>query len=112
MNPYMNEAIDPAAQEMSRTYLRDLNRMGGQAASNNAFGGSRQALLESGTQRNYFEGIGDLYAQGRAQAYESALKSAGSDQNRRMKLAGVWGDLGTGQQTAGLAGTQRVDEAG
>ena len=112
MNPYINAAIDPAAQEMERAYMKDLNRIGGQAGSNNAFGGSRQALLEQGTQRNYFEGIGDLYAQGRSAAYDRGINAAGSDQNRRAQLAGIWGGLGQGQQAAGLAGADALSLSG
>ena len=112
MNPFLQAAIDPAAQEMTRSYLSEQNRIGAQAGSNNAFGGSRQALLEGGTQRNYMEGIGDLYAGGLAGGYDRGMEAALADQRRRLDASDQFGELGRSVQTAGFEGADAMARVG
>lgn len=72
MNPYVEGALEPAARELREETSRNLRSIGGQAAKRGAFGGSRQAILESEAQRGGSEALSDLYSRGYAQAFESA----------------------------------------
>ena len=96
INPYMKAAIDPAARELGLNFQKQQAQLGGQAAMNNAFGGSRQALLESRLSKDYNQNMSDLYATGLASAYESGANIFGQDQSRL--LAGGQGLAGIGQQ--------------
>lgn len=112
MNPFMEAAIQPALQDIERTHLKELNRMGAQAAASGAFGGSRQALLESEQGRNFMEARGDLMAKGLAAAYESGLQAFGEDQSRRLAASQQLGALGEAEQAIGLRGIDTLMRSG
>lgn len=112
MNPYIQQAIAPALQDIERSHLKELNRLGAQGASAGAFGGSRQALLEAEQGRNYMEARGDLLAKGLATAYESGLQAFGQDQTRRLQAGQQFGLLGETEQTMGLRGLDSLLRTG
>lgn len=100
MNPYIKGALDPVARELREEGQREAMRLDSRAASMDAFGGSRAALMRSENTRNTLEGISDLYATGMAQAYESAVSLFGQDRAKEMEAAGMLADLGTSMQNA------------
>jgi hypothetical protein len=79
MNPYIKGALDPAARELREEMARQQQEIGGQAGMTGAFGGSRQAILESEARRGGTEAIGDLYGRGYSQAFESARDQINRD---------------------------------
>ena len=87
MNPYIKGALDPAARELREEMARQTNQVGQQAGMVNAFGGSRQAILESETRRGGTEAIGDLYGRGYAQAFESARDQVNRDRSASARAA-------------------------
>ncbi len=112
MNPYIQEALDPAAQDMERQWMGYMNDLGGQAGINNAFGGSRQALLETEGTRNYLEARGDLYSTGLANAYVQAVEAYGIDQDRKLQTGELLADLGVQEQAMGLIGVDQLLQSG
>jgi hypothetical protein len=100
MNPYIKGALDPVAREIGERGAREMNALDARAASMDAFGGSRAALLRSETQEKTLQQISDLYGQGYAQAYESAVSIWGSERARDLEAAGRFQALGTGAQQA------------
>lgn len=94
MNPYIKEALDPAAREIREEGALAANALDAKATSMNAFGGSRAALMQSENREKTLQGVSDLYGQGYARAYESAV--------------GIWGD----ERARDLQGAGRLIEVG
>ena len=85
INPYVTQALDPAAQRLREESQRQTMADAATAAQAGAFGGSRQAVLQGIRGRDLSRGISDLYAKGYGSAYESALKAAGEDRKRQIQ---------------------------
>jgi len=85
MNPYMTNVADIAARELTRR--SDMQRVANQAQATQAraFGGSRADIVEAERQRNLQQGLGDIYTQAQARAFDTALKAAQTD--RKTQLA-------------------------
>lgn len=79
MNPYIKGALDPAAREIREEMAREQRELGARAGEISAFGGARQAILESEAKRGGLEAISDLYGRGYAQAFESARDQVNRD---------------------------------
>ena len=85
INPYVTQALDPAAQRLREESQRQTMADAATAAQTGAFGGSRQAVLQGIRGRNLSRGLEDLYSKGYGSAYESALKAAGEDRKRQIQ---------------------------
>jgi len=116
MNPYMTNVADIAARELTRR--SDMQRVANQAQATQAraFGGSRADIVEAERQRNLQQGLGDIYTQAQARAFDTALKAA--QQDRRTQLASGLGMAQTAatadaleasdiQRQLGIGGLQR-----
>ena len=108
INPYVTQALDPAARRLREESQRQQIANAATAAQTGSFGGSRQAVLQGVTNRSLSEGISDLYSKGYGSAYESALKAVQDDRKRQVQtgqgmanLAKTYGDLG--KATTGAA---------
>lgn len=97
INPYTKNVLDIGNRELGRSYDVQREKLQGSAASRGAFGGSRQAILESEAQRNFLQAQGDLYGKGMADAYDKALSASASDLARQGQ-----GMLATGSGLASL----------
>lgn len=84
MNPYLSAALNPQLDEMRRqagiTRVADAGRMVGAGA----FGGSRQAIMESEGNRNLLEKQGAAIGQGYQSAYDKAVQQFNTEQDRRL----------------------------
>lgn len=100
MNPYIKNALDPAAREIRQQGQRDVAALEGRAASMSAFGGSRAALLQSEAKEKTLQEISDLYGEGYAKAYDSAVSIWGSERARDLQAAGRIQDIGTAVTSA------------
>lgn len=82
MNPYIQTALDPQLKEMQRQ--SDIQRLAdsGRLAKAGAFGGSRQAIMESEARRNLLDKQGAAIGQGYATAYDKAAAQYNADMNR------------------------------
>jgi hypothetical protein len=94
MNPYIENALDPAARKIGEAGQYEANRLDAQATSMDAFGGSRAALMRSGNQESTLESISDLYKTGLADAYNSAVGIWGDERARDMQGAGRFIEVG------------------
>ena len=72
MNPYQQAVTDVAKQAAVRDYQTGLTNLRSQAASRGAFGGSRQAIMESEAMRNLGTQLGNIQMQGSAAAFDKA----------------------------------------
>lgn len=84
MNPYLSAALNPQLDEMRRqagiTRAADAGRM----TQAGAFGGSRQAIMESEGNRNLLEKQGQAIGTGYQTAYDKAMQQFNVEQDRRM----------------------------
>lgn len=112
MNPFLQAAIDPAALELERAYQKDLNAIRAEAAANDAFGGSRQAIREGTVQRNFQENLADLYARGLAGGYDRATALYSDDRNRMANAGQLTSGIGELTQAMGLRGSEALLKSG
>ena len=84
MNPYMTNVADVAARELTRRSDMQQVANQAQAAQAGAFGGSRADIVEAERQRNLQQGLGDIYTQAQARAFDTALKAAQTDRKQQL----------------------------
>ncbi len=85
MNPYLQAALEPQLQEARRQ--AEISRMGeaGRLTQAGAYGGSRQAIMESEGDRNLQSRLSDITGTGYSNAYQQAMQQFNADQARRME---------------------------
>jgi Chaperone of endosialidase len=85
MNPYTDLVEQRALDALNRSRLQSLNAVGDQSIGANAFGGSRQGIMEGVTNAESARAAGDLSAQLRAQGFDTASNLMQSDFNRSLQ---------------------------
>ena len=87
MSPYMQAALEPQMAEAQRQAeiqrVQNASRLG----KAGAYGGSRQAIMESEGQRNLLRNLADIYGTGMQQAYTQGMGQFNAEQNRQMQAA-------------------------
>ena len=94
MNPYQQAVTDVAKQKAVQEYGSGLQSLRGQAAQRGAFGGSRQAILESELMRNLGTNLSNIQMQGSQQAYNQAGQLYQQDLQNQMQKAQSLQQLG------------------
>jgi hypothetical protein len=116
MSPYMQNAVDRQKFEATRDYAKQLQAQKAQAVGAGAFGGSRQAIVESEAQRNLNQQLQNIQAAGTQQAFQQAqqaqqfgaglglqgLQASLQGLGQAGQAAGTLGQLGTAQQATDL----------
>lgn len=98
MNPYQQAVTDVAKQAALREYGSGLSALKSQAASRGAFGGSRQAIMESELTRNLGQQLGNIQMQGSAAAFDKAGQLYGADIARQQQAAQMAMSTGLAEQ--------------
>lgn len=98
MNPYQQAVTDVAKQAAVREYGTGLQNLKAQAAQRGAFGGSRQAILESELTKNLGSQLGNIQMQGSAQAFDKAGQLYGADVARQQQAAQMAMSTGLAEQ--------------
>ena len=116
MSPYMQNVVDWQKTQAINDYGRQLPGQQAAATKAGAFGGSRQAIVESEAQRNLRNQLGGIQAQGTQQAFDQANKNLqfgsslglqGLDTAGRMGAQfGQLGQTAFGQQAAAAQAQQ------
>ncbi len=113
MNPYLQGALDPQLNEARRqaeiTRVADAGRL----TRAGAYGGSRQAIMESELNRNLMGKQADITGIGYNTAYDKAAQQFNTEQQRQMEAqnqANQYGLTALGRQ-AELGGVQRGIES-
>lgn len=85
MNPYVQSALNPMLDESRRQ--AEVSRLGdaSRLTQAGAFGGSRQAIMDSELNRNLMDKQNQMLTQGYNTAYDKALTAFGSDQARDLQ---------------------------
>jgi hypothetical protein len=109
MNPYIQSALDPQLNEARRQ--AEISRLGDAArlSKAGAYGGSRQAIMESELNRNLMQKQADITGIGYNTAYDKAANQFNIEQGRGMEAqtaANQYGLSALGRQ-ADLGAVQR-----
>lgn len=104
MNPYESQVVQQSLDDLNRSRQMQANQLAAQATSAGAFGGSRQALMESELNRNFMDQSARTASQLRLGGFQNAQQQAQQDIASRMQadLANQGANLQAGQFNAGL----------
>jgi hypothetical protein len=105
MNPYLSAALNPQIEEARRqAQIQELaNRSAATRAG--AYGGGRQALMESEGQRNLQQNLAGITGKGYSDAYTQAMNQFNTEQGRAQTAQDATNQYG-------LAALQKQGEAG
>lgn len=112
MNPYLESALRPQMAEMQRA--ADIARLSDAArlTQAGAYGGSRQAIMESEGRRNLLGKQTEALGQGYATAYDKAMQQFNADQARRAQEAQFGATFGLQGAQTGIQGAQAQGQLG
>ncbi len=82
-NPFRQQVIDNTLSDLDRARQMQIQSDQDAAIGQGAFGGSRSAILESETNRNFFDRAGDITSKLNKQEFDSAMNLMGQDINRQ-----------------------------
>ncbi len=82
MNPYLQASLEPQIAEAQRQAQIQQRQNASNLSRAGAYGGSRQAIMDSETQRNLLRNLGDITAKGYDTAYGEARKQFNTEQDR------------------------------
>lgn len=115
MNPYLQASLDPQIAEARRqaqiTNMQNMSKL----TQAGAYGGGRQAIMQSEADRNLASNLANITGQGYNTAYQQAMAQFNADQARKQQaqqfgatygLQALQGALG-GAQAQGALGAQQ-----
>jgi hypothetical protein len=109
MNPYLQASLDPQLNEARRQ--AEISRVAdaGRLTKAGAYGGSRQAIMESELNRNLMTKQADITGQGYNTAYDKAANQFNIEQGRGMEAQNFANQYGLNalSKQAELGGVQR-----
>jgi hypothetical protein len=113
MSPYLMQALEPQLAEARRQ--ADISRVGqaGRLTRAGAYGGGRQAIMESELDRNLNRNLTDITGRGYQDAFTAAQNQFNTEEARRMAATGQAQQYGLSALGAqlGAGGTQRGIES-
>jgi len=105
MSPLVQTSIEPQIAEAQRQAEIQRVQNAGRLGQAGAYGGSRQAVMESEGQRNLLRNIADITAAGYGQAYTQGMGQFNTEQDRAQQAQNQMNQYGLtalgAQQTAG-----------
>ena len=105
MNPYLQAALDPQIAEARRQAEVQRVQDAGRLTQAGAYGGSRQAIMESELNRNLLQNLAGITGTGYATAYDKAMQQFNVEQDREAAAQ-------TAANTYGLAALTKQAELG
>jgi hypothetical protein len=112
MSPYINSVAKATQANLNETNAQQQQQLLGNAISQGAFGGDRAGIAQAELARQQGLAGGQTMANIYQGGYGQALAQFNADQARQLQAGSTLGQLGTGAQTAGLAGGQAQMAAG
>jgi hypothetical protein len=109
MNPYIQSALDPQLNEARRQAEITRASDAGRLTKSGAFGGSRQAIMESELNRNLMGKQADITGIGYNTAYDKAAAQFNAEQQAAREAQNLTNQYGLGalSKQAELGGVQR-----
>lgn len=96
MNPYLTAALQPQINEANRQAEIKRIQDAGRLTKAGAFGGSRQAIMESTGNRNLLDNIAKITGAGYRDAYDKAVNQFNVEQNREATAQDAINQYGLG----------------
>jgi len=113
MNPYLQSALQPQIDEARRQ--SDIQRMqdAGRLTQAGAFGGSRQAIMDSENRRNLLQNLAGITGAGYSTAFDKAQQQFNTEQGRQQTAQDATNTYGLAALTrqADLGAAQRGIES-
>ena len=109
MSPFIQGALNPQLDEARRQAEISRLEQAGRLTRAGAYGGGRQAIMESELTRNMLRNLADITGRGYQTAYEQAAQQFNTEQQRQQaatEAARTFG-LGALQRQAEMGGIQR-----
>ena len=98
MNPYLQNVLTPQMEELRRqAQINNLSGLGALTKSG-AFGGGRQAIMESEAGRNLLQEQNKALGQGYANAFDKAQQQFNTEQAQGMGLTKLMAEQGSAQR--------------
>jgi hypothetical protein len=109
MNPYLMAALNPQLDEARRQAEILRTQQASRMAKAGAYGGGRQAIMESELGRNLMQNLSKITGEGYKSAFDQALAQFNTEQQREMAAAKQAQDYGLAalQRQADLGAVQR-----
>ncbi len=101
MNPYTQSVLDPILRRGQIDKATTLNNLDSAAASHNAFGRNRTALLKGTASEAADRALNETEANVRSGAFNTALNTAGLDLNRKLSAGSQLGAFGNSMTNLG-----------
>ncbi len=98
MNPYLQAVLNPQLDELRRQSQITQMQNAAKATGAGAFGGSRQALMDTETQRNLLDQMNRTVGQGYATAYDKAMQQFNTEQAQAKSLVDTLAEQGAAQR--------------
>ena len=115
MNPYLQAALQPQIDEARRQAAIQAQQTMGQYTKAGAFGGGRQAIAQSESDRNLLQNLANITGQGYQKAYDVAQGQFNTEQAARQQaaqLSNQYGLQALQQQQAGGATQRDITQQG
>lgn len=87
MSPYLMASLQPQIDEARRQAEISRVNQAGRLSRAGAFGGGRQAIMESELERGLGSRLADITGRGYQTAYDKAMEQFNTEQNRQMQAA-------------------------
>jgi len=84
MNPYLQESLNPQLDEARRQAEMTRTNQAGRLTQAGAYGGSRQAVMESENNRNLLTNQSRMLSEGMSSAYDKGASQFNTDQARKI----------------------------
>lgn len=111
MNPYTSSVIDQSMNQLGRQNSILQNQANARASAAGAFGGSRQAVMNSENNRNFMDTAGRTIAGLNQANFGQAQSAIQADQNRALQAAGMNQGMDWNTAAANLANRQAANTA-
>jgi hypothetical protein len=105
MNPYLQNVLDPQLAELRRQNDITQNKTNAGLTSQGAFGGGRQAIMNSENNRNLMQEMNKTVGQGYSNAYDKAMGQFNAEQGQAKTLADLMAQQGAAQRDITQQGT-------
>jgi hypothetical protein len=105
MNPYLQNVLDPQLAEMRRQNDITQQKTNAGLTSQGAFGGGRQAIMNSENNRNMMQQMNQTIGTGYSNAYDKAMGQFNVEQGQAKTLADMMAQQGAAQRDITQQGT-------
>lgn len=106
MNPYLDKILTPQLEAARRQSEITQQQNAGQMTKAGAYGGGRQAIMDTETQRNLADTQANITGKGYDTAYQNALSQFNADQQRKMQEGQFGASYGLQGLNTGLQAAQ------